>query len=308
MKKKILLGIMMFVMCSSLTACKSLDYKKANKLQSDGKYKQALELYNGISDYKDSKEKGKECQKMIDAINAYQSAKCILKEKNKSLNDAVKKAEELIAKKEKPLDEALVQTLETAISDTKSVKIDVPARAKTAKKIMDLVNTMNMVDYTKVLENLAKCQANLEKSIKQYALVNHPKEQYVIKCLKRIKAINGISAATENNDPNGHLGKPGGYTSQVYFSCKWVNQNDFLSEEKTIVDKGTDCGGSIEVYETEEAANKRENYLSGYDGGIFSSGSHKVIGTVLVRTSDKLSASKQKKLEKAVIRELTRVE
>lgn len=41
---------------------------------------------------------------------------------------------------------------------------------------------------------------------------------------------------------------------------------------------------------------------------IFSSGSHKVIGTVLVRTSDKLSASKQKKLEKAVIRELTRVE
>ena len=41
----------------------------------------------------------------------------------------------------------------------------------------------------------------------------------------------------------------------------------------------------------------RESYLAGFDGSILSSGSHKVVGTVLIRTSDDLNATKQKNLE-----------
>ncbi|MBC8556555.1 hypothetical protein [Jutongia hominis] len=202
MKKTMMLGLMIVSMCFVLTGCKSADYKKANEYQTNGQYKKALDIYNTISDYKDSKSKSEECKKKMDA------------------------------------------------------------------------------------------------------LVNNPKEQYIIKCLKKVKVITGISAVTEDNDPNGNLGKSGEYTSQIFFSCKWVDQSDFSDQEKTIIDKGTACGGSVEVYDSIENANKRNDYLAFFDGSRLDSGSHKIVGTVIVRTSYKLPSSKQKKLEKAIITQL----
>lgn len=307
MRKKLILITMMIILCLSATGCASSDYKKATELQTQGEYQEALNLYNGISDYKDAKTKVGECQAMLDAIAAFDTAKKNAEDKNTSLDCAISDAEAVIAEKKTPLDESLIQTLEKAISDTKAVKVDIPEMAKTEEKINASVDKMNAIDYTSAIENLSKHQAALEKSIKQYRLVDAPKEQYIIKCLKKIKVIKGISAVTEDNDPNGNLGKPGGYTSQVYFSCKWVDQSDFL-EEKTIIDKGTDCGGSIEVYSTVEEAEKRNDYLATYDGSVFASGSHTVIGTVLVRTSDKLPASKQKKLEKMIMKQLVKTD
>lgn len=103
--------------------------------------------------------------------------------------------------------------MDTAISNAKSVKEDILEQAKTAEEINASVEAMNKVDYTSTLDNLSKQQAALETSIKQYALVDNPKEQYIIQSLKKVKEIKDISAVTEDNDPNGDLGKPGGYTS-----------------------------------------------------------------------------------------------
>ncbi len=49
----------------------------------------------------------------------------------------------------------------------------------------------------------------------------------------------------------------------------------------------------------------RESYLAGFDGSILSSGSHKVVGTVLIRTSDDLNATKQKNLEEKIVKALS---
>ena len=76
----------------------------------------------------------------------------------------------------------------------------------------------------------------------------------------------------------------------------------------TIIDKGTDGGGAIEVYANVEDAESRNEYLAGFDGGVLASGSHIVVGTCVVRTSDELAASKQKELEAAVIEALTKLE
>ena len=122
---------------------------------------------------------------------------------------------------------------------------------------------------------------------------------------KVINVVN-ISAVTEDNDPNGKLNKAGGYTAQVYFSSDLVNQSSVSGT--TVIDKGTKCGGSIEVYSTLEDVKKRNENLATYDGGIFASGSHMVIGTCLVRLSDKLTASQQTDLEKNIIKILTDVE
>lgn len=64
----------------------------------------------------------------------------------------------------------------------------------------------------------------------------------------------------------------------------------------------------MEVYATAEEAEGRDTYLGAFDGGMLSTGSHTVVGTCVVRTSDYLTASQQKDIEAAVIESLTRLE
>ena len=111
-----------------------------------------------------------------------------------------------------------------------------------------------------------------------------------------------IEAATEDNDPNGNLHKPGGYTAAVFFIHDQVTDSYVLHNKgDTPVERGTDGGGCIEVYETKEYAETRNAYLAGFDGTVFSSGSHTVCGTIVVRTSDKLTATQQQVLEDDII-------
>jgi len=68
-----------------------------------------------------------------------------------------------------------------------------------------------------------------------------------------------------------------------------------------LIDKGTAAGGCIEVYNTVEDAEKRNAYLSAFDGSALGVGSHNIVGTVVVRTSDGLTATQQKDLESEII-------
>lgn len=115
-----------------------------------------------------------------------------------------------------------------------------------------------------------------------------------------------MAPVTEDNDPNGNLNKAGGYTSTVYFESQNVDQSEVYG--KDLIDKGADAGGAIETYKTNKDATKRDAYLGAFDGGILSSGSHKVIGTVLVRASTKLTATQQNEFTQAIINALTRLE
>ena len=204
------------------------------------------------------------------------------------------------------MDESLRSSLETKILETKAVKITAPTMAETVKEIDTQTTEMNTTDYSDALKSLNEAYTAFNNSVKRYELVNNPAESYVIKCLEKVEHVTGISAVTEDNDPNGHLGKAGGYTATVYFTCDWVNQANVIGD--TIIDKGTDGGGAIEVYANVEDAESRDSYLAGFDGGVLASGSHTVVGTCVVRTSDELAASKQKELEAAVIGALTKLE
>lgn len=130
-------------------------------------------------------------------------------------------------------------------------------------------------------------------------LVTSPSEDYVIKSLEKVPGILEIEAVTEDTDPMNNLNKPHWYIANIYFSYELVDQEDVYGD--CLVDKGTDAGGSIEVYMTKSDAQKRDEYLSSFDGGVLSPGSHAVIGTVVVRTSDELTASQQKLLESNII-------
>lgn len=311
MKKLLAFICLIILSLSLLSGCKSGEYDKGVKLQEEGKYEEAVSVFEWIEDYedyKDTAERIDDCNAMIAAIKKYDSSKKAADQKNANLDKAISEADALVKKGEKALDDTLFTKLETSISSAKAAKQTIPDMPSTEKEILSTVSKIDSIDYTKVLEELSSSQKALEKSIKQYALVNAPTEAYVIKCLETVEHIDGISAVTEDNDPNGNLNKAGGYTATVYFADDRVPADKVEFKGKTIIEKGTDGGGAIEVYANEEDVKKRNDYLAGFDGGILASGSHKVIGTVLVRTSDYLTASQQKELEAAIVDALTKVD
>lgn len=156
---------------------------------------------------------------------------------------------------------------------------------------------------------MQKTKSQLEKSIQQMKQLTNPKEDFVIKRLNTVPGVVTIQAVTEDNDPNGQLHKAGGYTSTVYFEHENVDQSEvYTSGSGDTVDKGTDGGGAVEVYENKADAEKRNDYLANFDGTVFASGSHLVAGTVIIRTSDLMTASQQQELEKNVLKALIRVE
>lgn len=237
------------------------------------------------------------------AIADFETAAQTVEQKNKELETAISSAENVIAEDKTALDESLVTALETAISEAKAAKKTVPEQPAEIEEITAATEELNAVDYSEALTNLSEKQSELERSIQRYSLVDNPTEAYIIECLKKVPTVVDVSAVTEDNDPNGNLNKAGGYTAQVYFSSDLIDQSEIYGT--SIIDKGTDGGGSIEVYTSAENAKTRNDYLAAFDGGIFASGSHTVIGTVLVRTSNELTATQQKTLEANIIAALT---
>lgn len=304
--KQISIFLCVFGMIFCLSSCKSKEYDQAVQFQESGEYDAALEIFENISNYKDSAERIDTCKSMIAAIENFNVAQGETEKRNYELDAAISAAESLVSTKPPALDETLLPKLESAISNAKAEKRDIPEMPNDADSINELVNELNSIDYSSVLSDIADTQTALEASAEQYELVNAPTEVYVIKCLRNVPHVIDISAVTEGNDPNGKLNKAGGYTAQIYFSSDLINQESILGT--TVIEKGTDCGGSIEVYTNPEDANKRNEYLAAFDGSLFASGSHTVIGTVLIRTSNELTASDQKQLEDNIVMALTQTE
>lgn len=85
-----------------------------------------------------------------------------------------------------------------------------------------------------------------------------------------------------------------------------INQNEIPGNN--IVAKGTDAGGALEVYANREDAEARVDYLAGFDNTILYSGSYAIVGTMVIRTSYKLTDEQQLILTDAITRAVTMVE
>lgn len=240
------------------------------------------------------------------ATDAYNSEVTRIEEQLAKRDSVVASAEAVITTRKLALDNTLIPTLETVISSAKAVSIEIPKMPGSVEEINKVIEELKAFDKSEVIKAVIDAQANLENSIKQYELVTAPKESFIIERLKNVPNITGISAVTEDTDPNGLLNKAGGYTASIYFSTDLVDQSKVNGT--SIIDKGTDGGGSIEVYANADDANKRNTYLGAFDGSIFASGSHSVIGTVVVRTSNLLKGSEQKVLEASIVEALIALE
>lgn len=242
-----------------------------------------------------------------EALASYENAVSMVNSKNKKLDDSLAKLTELIDSKDETLDP---QTKKDASEVAKSAKRERRAVGKQPKKTDELNQKASELskplDYTATIAKIDEAATNVENGIKQLKQVTEPSQDFVMARLKEVPGILNMAPVTEDNDPNGNLNKAGGYTSTVYFESQNVDQSTVYGND--LIDKGTDAGGAIETYKTNEDVTKRDTYLGALDGGILSSGSHKVIGTVLIRTSNELTATQQNELTQAIINALTRLE
>lgn len=233
-------------------------------------------------------------------VKEYNQVVAIVNEKNKELDENIQKIEQLIDANEKVIDENIITSAKDVTKKAGADKIIVYKRpSKTSEIKVATQKYSTSPDYTENIKLLNDVYNTYITSIKQYKQLTNPSEDFIIQRLKTVDEVLDVRAVTEDNDPNGNLNKAGGYTATVYFSSKNVNQNNVYGDN--LIDKGTAAGGAIEVYANEEDAKKRQDYLSSFDGSVLSSGTHTIIGTILIRTSDELSASKQKELEKKII-------
>lgn len=241
------------------------------------------------------------------AVLAYNKEKEIVKQKNDELDKEINNAQNTIDSKKKPLDEKTLTDLQVSISEAKESTRKIPEVSNKIEEVKkETKNLKEPLDYSNQIKDLQDKTLIVNNSFKQLEQVTNPNKDFIILKLKQISNIEEISPVTEENDPNGNLNKAGGYTATVYFSNKNVDKDKVFGS--SLIEKGTDAGGSIEVYPTAEDAVKRNDYLTGFDGGALSSGSHTVLGTIVIRTSDKLTATQQKELETDLIKVLTSLE
>lgn len=261
-------------------------------------------------------------------ISDYNDAVSALSIKNDELDEIINSAQSVLDSGEYPYDESTSSDLAASIFDASKSETDIPdlmnpielinsdsddaklSAAEIDSKALSLQTEINNiisqteilsepVDYSYVISDIKEKKTALEDSISILKQITNPPEDFIKDKLQKIDSVTSIQAVTEDNDPNGNLNKQGGYTSSTYFSISNIDQSSVYGSDT--VDKGTDAGGCIEVYANTEDAEKRNAYLASFDGTALASGSHTILGTIVIRTSSKLTATQQKNLEQEIV-------
>ncbi len=124
-------------------------------------------------------------------------------------------------------------------------------------------------------------------------------EETIIAVLDSIEEITGYETATEGNDPNGRLNTEDGYKAAVFFTTSLFDPEEV--EGKTILDKGTEAGGSIELYETDALALDRVRYLASFDETVYANANHIAFGTLVIRVSNRIDEESRNTLSKKLV-------
>ena len=206
-----------------------------------------------------------------------------------------------------------------SIRDIKGIIAETALLNKYSALLGNASSALGTPDYSEVTALLEQAQKDLEDSIDLRVKITDPNAQSVISALKSVSGIISAEAATEDNDPFAMLGTEDGYTSCIFFESDLVpaelpeeeaaEEPDENAEGENAPDEEaaepeaeapkaltTEAGGAIEVYETAELAQSRDEALTKTANADF----HTVFGSMVIRLSPKLSAIQQQELLEAI--------
>lgn len=278
-----------------------------------------------------------EAQNYNESIASYNETVKAIKSANSDLSAATNAAQEVINKGEEPYDAETLVSLKNIMSSAQEAKVSEPEEIAEVKKLsitdgmksselkalteqanteMESLRTFSVPaapeipDYSDVIHSVKTALKTYEDSIQSLKQVTAPSDDFVMERLQRVDTITMMGAVTEDHDPNGKLGKQGGYIGCIYFRDSQVDQSQLYvdGDPNDVIDVATDGGGAVEIFSKVEDAQRRDTYLGSFDGTALTSGSHYVVGTLLIRTSDELSGTKQLELTEKITQALIAVD
>ena len=247
-----------------------------------------------------------------EAVAAFEEAVDGLTSRNAELDEAVESLQALIDGDDEPLNPATRDAARTAVKQATAARQAIPAMPGGADDIVRAAERVEGTgDYSEQLAALAAAERALQDSIDQLKQVTCPSEAFVIERVSALTDVIGVEAVTASNDPNHNFNKEGGYTAAVYFSLDLVDRSLVQADEgyTGIVAEGNEGGGCVEVYRTAEDAETRNTYLAQFDDNPqVAAGSHEVLGTCVIRTSDYLTDAQQQAVTQEVKEQLVRLD
>ncbi len=241
-------------------------------------------------------------------------------EVNAELEALISQAQDLLDAEEPPYDESTADDLSTAIAAAEASKERLPEYLEETEPAADsasgsVLNAAEpetgeteafmlpeLPDYTEVTDALEDAMAAYEESVQIEQQITAPTEAFLSERLQQIDTITDMAFATEGEDPDGKLNQKDGYIGAVYFLDSRIDRTAaFISDDETSVLKiGVKGGGAIEICASPEDAAARDLALAASDGTVFSSGSHTVLGSMVIRTSSALTTMDQEALTEQI--------
>ena len=208
-----------------------------------------------------------------------------------------------------PADSLVFENSKKADIEAATISLDtiVVDYSTSCNSILEKTEDLTIPDYSDFYTTIASQMEDLEKSYAIQNQITNPSEEWVISILEKIDTVANIAPATEDNDPNDHLNKPHGYTSAVFFSTPLLGTEGLSGD--ALIDEGTSAGGQVETYANVEDAEARNDYLANFDTNFWAApGLHIVFGTMVIRVSDDLPASKQQEIASAIMDEMIKLD
>lgn len=215
-------------------------------------------------------------------------------------NEAVDKYNAVVPRYNSAVDGLCVENLRGFVQEAQELSVQGTGYLSVSKSVVGGNRAEKIDADTETVRTLAK---ELDSEIPILDALRNPSEEWVAEKLDRVDGIDQIRAVTETNDPNGMLGKDGGYTSCTYFTTGLLGKD--VVKGYSPVQKGVDGGGAVEVYANLEDARARCEYLAGFDDTILYSGSYALVGTMVIRTSCLLDDNAQYTLTNNIINSMT---
>jgi len=134
------------------------------------------------------------------------------------------------------LDESLNKSLASKISEAnESLNVERSEIVSATSEVGEESAGLSVPDYSKIIAEIKDEEELLENSYTIQKQITNPTQDFVLAKINNVENIANVVCATEENDPNGKLGKDGGYTAQIYFSSPLLG-TETIAGDKLIDD------------------------------------------------------------------------
>lgn len=220
----------------------------------------------------------------------------------KKYNKAVSQYNDTMDKYNESISKSSVENLKDC--DAPADKLDmVSERREDIKNSIENGNSVTSIKKdTKTINNWID---NLNNAILVSEQLYKPECEWVKKRLDNIEQVNDSGIVTTQEDIVKYMGQDSGCIGIVYFGLDSIDANTVNGDN--IISKGTDAGGSVEIFDSLEAARNRCEYLGQFDNTYLYSGSYALVGTMVIRISYKLDSERQLEITNELCKQMSRV-